>query len=181
MIADDTSLYASHTATNLLTIQQTLQADLNEIHKYGREWAITFNATKTTQQTFSRKKHNHPPSLTFEGVRIPLNQTHKHLGLTLSKDLRFHEHVNETLNKVNKAISPLYSIAQHLPRHTLDQLYTMYVRPHLDYCDTIYDGHITIRDATRLETFQNRAARLVTGTLFRTSSDKLRNGCGRTN
>ena len=31
--ADDTSLYASHSATNLTTVQNSLQNDLNEIHK----------------------------------------------------------------------------------------------------------------------------------------------------
>ena len=78
------------------------------------------------------------------------------------------------VKKVNKSLSPLYPIAQYLPRHILDQIYKTYIRPHFDYCDIIYDGHITIYDAARLETLQNRAARLTTGTLFRTSSDKLR-------
>ena len=178
LFADDTSLYASHTATNLPTIQASLQKDLNEIHRYGQKWAITFNASKTTQQTFSRKKENHPPTLTFEGVPIRMTDSHKHLGLIFSKDLRFHEHINEILNKANKAARPLYAIAPYLPRPTLDQLYKVYIRPYFDYCDTIYDGHLTIRDTTRLETFQNRFARLTTGTLFRTSSDKLRTELG---
>ena len=54
----------------------------------------------------------------------------------------------------------------------------MYIRPHFDYCDTVYDGHITIRDATRLEIQQNRSARLTTGALFRTSSDNIRTELG---
>lgn len=61
-----------------------------------------------------------------------------------------------------------------MPRPILDQIYKTYIRPHFDYCDVVYDGHITMQDATRLETLQNRAARLVTGGLFRTSTDKLR-------
>ena len=48
------------------------------------------------------------------------------------------------------------------------------VRPHFDYCDSVYDGHIAIRDASRLDTLQNRAARLVTGTLFRTPTEHSR-------
>ena len=94
--------------------------------------------------------------------------------MTFSKDLRFHEHVNEIINKINKTLSPLYAIAKHLPRHTLEQIYKTYILPHFDNCDTIYDGHITLRDISRLETLQNRTARLTTGTLFRTASDKLR-------
>ena len=94
--------------------------------------------------------------------------------MTFSKDLRFHQHINAICHKINKTLSPLYSIAKHIPRSILDQIYKVYIRPHFDYCDAIYDGHITIQDATRLETLQNRAARLVTGGLFRTPSDKLR-------
>ena len=49
----------------------------------------------------------------------------------------------------------------------------MYVRPHIDYCDTVYGGNITAFDRKRLEKAQNRAARLITGTSRRTSTDGL--------
>ena len=94
--------------------------------------------------------------------------------MTFSEDLRFHEHINKICHKINIALSPLYPIAKYLPRPILDQIYKTYIRPHFDYCDIIYDGHITIQDVTRLETLQNRAGRLVTGGLFRTPTDKLR-------
>ena len=176
--ADDTSLYASHTNRTLTSTQNSLQLDLDEIKKYGHEWAIKFNDAKTVQQTFSHKPNNIPPKLTFGGLQIPSTNTHNHLGLTFSKDLRFHEHINVILKKANKSLSPLYPIAHYLPRNTLDAIYKTYIRPYLDYCDTIYDGHITIHDTMRLETFQNRVARLTTGALFRTSSDKLRTELG---
>ena len=105
--ADDTSLYASHTTTDLLTTQRSLQRDLDEIHKYGREWAISFNTTKTIQQTFSHKRENTPPTLTFGGDIVPIHNNHTHLGLTFSKDLHFHQHINNVCHKVNKTISPL--------------------------------------------------------------------------
>ena len=172
--ADDTSLYASHTPDTLLTTQKALQSDLDEIYKYGQEWAITFNSTKTIQQTFTLKPTNEKPTLTFAAVPISIYDTHKHLGMTYSQDLRFHEHVNEIVKKVNKTLSPLYPIAKYLPRHILEQIHKAYILPHFDNYDTIYDGHITIKDISRLETLQNRTARLITGTLFRSSSDKLR-------
>ena len=70
-------------------------------------------------------------------------------------------------------MSPLYPIAKFLPRHVLDTIYKTYVRPYFDYCDCIYDGHLTISDELRLERLQNRAARLVTNALPRTSTTKL--------
>ena len=176
--ADDTSIFASHSSQTLLETEQTLQHDLDEIHKYGQKWAITFNSEKTIQQTFSLKSSNQQPNLVFANTPIPTRETHKHLGMTFSVDLRFHEHVNVIIHKVNKTLSPLYAIAKHLPRHILEQIYKTYILPHFDNCDTIYDGHITLRDISRLETLQNRIARLTTGTLFRTSSDKLRRELG---
>ena len=176
--ADDTSLYAPYTTKDLHTTQLTLQRDLDAIHEYGREWFITFNAAKTVQQNFSHTSQHQPPTLHFGGETIPSQDCHKHLGLLFSTDLRFHQHINEICKKVTRSLSPLYPIAQYLPRPILDEIYKIYIRPHFDYCDTIYDGHITIHDATRLETLQNRAARLTTGALFRTPSDKLRQELG---
>ena len=171
--ADDTSIYASYDTTNLQETQRTLQKDLDEIYNYGRAWAITFNTTKTVQQIFSHKHEHSTLALNFGGDPIPIHDCHTHLGLTFSNDLRFHEHINKICLKVNKTLSPIYPIAKYLTRPILDQIYKTYVRPHFDNCDAIYDGHITIKDATRLETLQNRAARLVTGGLFRTSTHEL--------
>ena len=114
-LADDKSIYASHTTADIDAVQLSLQQDLNEIHKYGREWAITFNATKTIQQTFSHRHQYTPPKLTFEGENVPINETHTPLGLTISKDLRFHQHVNAICNKLHKSLSPIYSIARYIP------------------------------------------------------------------
>lgn len=70
-------------------------------------------------------------------------------------------------------MSPLYSIASQVSRQTLLTLYKIYVQPHLDYCAAVYDGHITVFDRARLEKAQNRAARLITGTPRRTSTEGL--------
>ena len=150
--ADDTSLYSSHATNDLRTTERSLQLDLDEIYNYGQEWAITFNTAKTVQQTFSHKREHPIPTLNFGGDKIPVHKSHTHLGMTFSEDLRFHQHINKICRKINTALSPLYPIAKYLPRPILDQIYKTYIRPHFDYCDVIYDGHITIQDATRLAT-----------------------------
>ena len=172
--ADDISLYASYTAQNKTVAQASIQRDLNLIEKYGKQWAITFSPAKTISQIFSNNNHHTPLTLVFGGQHIPSVDSHRHLGLILSKDLRFHDHINEIIRKVNIAMSPLYPIASKLSREILANLYTTYIRPYFDYCDIVYDGHLTAYDERRLETAQNRAARLTTGALYRTSTDKLR-------
>ena len=176
--ADDTSLHSSHTSSNIATIQQSLQNDLDKIHQYGQQWIISFNPAKTTQLTLSNSPNSVPLQLNFGGQRVPISHSHKHLGVTFSRDLRFHEHINDIILKVNRSLSPIYPIAALLPRTTLHLIYCTYIRPYFDYCDIIYDGNITVTDSLRLERLQNRAARLVTGTLRRSSTDKLRRELG---
>ena len=163
---------------NVYVCMYVLQKDLDIIHNYGQTWAITFNATKTTQQTFSHRQQTNRPTLTFGGNPIPIVNDHKHLGLTLSAALRFHTHINDVLVKFNRSMGPLYPIAKHIPKGMLLSLYITYVQPFLDYCDITYDGHITTTDGMRLEKAQNRAARLITGTGLRTSTNGLRRELG---
>ena len=174
LFAEDTSLHSSYTPSNINNIQKSLQNDLDKIYQYGQKWIISFNPTKTTQITLSNSPNQFGPQLYFAGKRIPTTHSHKHLGLTFSHDLRFHEHINDIIHKVNRSLSPIYPIATLLPRPTLELIYRTYIRPYFDYCDIIYDGNITVTDSLRLERLQNRAARLVTGTLLRSSTEKLR-------
>ena len=69
----------------------------------------------------------------------------------------------------------------YLPRETLNVLYKLYVRPHLDYGDVIY--HIPHKESTlhshgnalmqKIESVQYSAALAVTGTWRGTSREKL--------
>ena len=176
--ADDTLLYATYTRDDKDATQTSLQNDLDNIYDYGRTWAIKFNTDKTIQQTFTNRSTTNTPQLLFGGSPIPIRDSHKHLGIIFSTDLRFRDHINEMIKKINRALSPIYPIARHIPRHILSLIYTTYIQPYFDYCDTVYDGHITVTDATRLQRLQNRAARLVTGAHFRTPTDRLRRDLG---
>ena len=178
LYADDTSIHASHDKHDIDAVRQSLQQDLDIIYRYGKQWAITFNASKTMQQTFTRKTEHVPLALTFSREVIPIVENHKHLGLTFSTDLRFHTHINIVLRKMNMALGPIYPIAKFLTRSTLSGLYTTYIRPYHDYGDVAFDGHITTHDEIRLERLQNRIARLTTGAPLKTSSNRLRQEVG---
>ena len=170
--ADDTILFKSH-RHNSGDAVTSLQTDIDRIKTYGDKWDIKFNSSKTIQQTFTNRRTQNAPNLRFGDKPIPLVETHKHLGLTLSTSLRFHDHVNDIVKKVNGTLGPLYPIAKFIPRHILSKIYATYVRPFFDYSDIVYHGHLTVADMTRLERLQNRAARLTTGALLRTPTDKL--------
>ena len=172
LFADDTILFKSH-AHSPEEAQVSLQRDLNKIKEFGNKWAITFNSSKTALQTFTNKHTLISPTLKFGSDSIPIVTNHKHLGLNISSDLRFHCHTKEIIKKANAALAPLYPVAAHLPKQTLKQIYVNYIRPIFDYADVVYHGHITVTDSLRLERVQNRAARLITGAFRRTSTNTI--------
>ena len=102
--ADDTSLYLSHPPESQRH-RQSLQTDLDMIKQFGTDWAITFNIDKTVQQTFTNRHTNQNLTLTFNGQAIPSATTHKHLGLTFSTDLHFHQHINKIISRAAESES----------------------------------------------------------------------------
>ena len=170
--ADDTILFKSH-LHGLSEAERSLQRDIAKIEHFGDKWAITFNSSKTTQQTFTNKRILSPPTLTFGRSLIPSVANHKHLGLNITTDLKFHFHTQEVVRRANAALAPLYPVAKFIPRSVLKQIYLTYVRPLLDYGDAVFHDSLTLRDSLNLERVQNRAARLITGAFRRTPIHSL--------
>ena len=98
---------------------------------------------------------------------------HKHLGLILDNKLSFTKHINEKIAIDRKGIGVIKHLAAYLPIKSRDQIYKMHVRPHLDYCDTIFHVPVISRDfdssltlnyqMNALERTQYQAALAVSG------------------
>ena len=85
------------------------------------------------------KRNIHYSSILFNKLPVKRVQFHRHLGLTLDSQLNFNEHISSTLSIVNKLTAALRKFHTVLPRHSLLTIYKAFIRPHLDYCDVIYD------------------------------------------
>ena len=72
----------------------------------------------------------------FNNVELKRVPEQKHLGLILDLKLSFVSHINEKISIAHQGIS---EVPCTLFVKTLDQIYKMYVRPHLDFCDLIYN------------------------------------------
>ena len=132
---------------------------------------------QAVQVIFSQKKSEpfHPP-LFFNGSLVPISDVHKHLGFFLDRELNFLRHVKEAITKARKGIGVIRFMAKYVTRDVLDQMYKLYVRPHLDYGDVIYhrdDPEMNSGLTKRLESVQYSAALAVAGAWKGTSYDKL--------
>ena len=76
--------------------------------------------------------------LYFNGCMILKKKFYRHLGLTLDSKLAFTEHINDKIKIANRFIGVLKYLSKYLPLKTLDQVYKMFIRPHLDYGDVVF-------------------------------------------
>ena len=97
---------------------------------------------------FSRKtnKISHP-NTTFNTVPVGRTSCQKHLDLHLDEKLSFSQHINIKISKENKGIGIIKRLSHILPRKSLLTIYKSLIRPHLDYCNVIYDqpSYITLQ------------------------------------
>ena len=148
---------------------------------------MSFNPDPNKQAvevTFSKKRSpvNHPP-IFFNEVPVKNVQEQKHLGIILDSKLSFASHIKAVISKSRQGIGMLRLLSKYLPSHTLNKMYKLCVRPHLDYGDVTYHipqnvwefSHSVVltNQMEKLESVQYSAALAVTGAWKGTSRDKL--------
>ena len=185
LFADDTSLFTVIQEPN--TAAEDMNHDLELISKWAHDWRMSFNPDPQKQAVellLSKKRHeiDHPVIL-FNNIPVQKVSEHKHLGVILDSKLSFSAHIKSAISKTRKGIGLLKHLSKYLPRHTLNELYKLYVRPHLDYGDVIYHIPAKVCEFShniilpnlmeKLEAVQYSAAIAVTGTWRGTSREKL--------
>ena len=158
-----------------------LDTDLKKISDWAYKWKMIFNPdlSKQAQVIFTRKtnKINHPTT-TFNTITVAHTSYQKHLGLYLDEKLNFNHRINVKISKGNKGIGIIKRLSHILPRKSLITIYKSFIRPHLDYCDVIYDQPNNESFCSKIEQLQYNAALAITGAIRGTSQTKLYNELG---
>ena len=175
LFAGDTSLFS--VVHNITDLANLLNSDLSKMDEWAVQWKMSFNPDPTKQAQeiiFSRKtsQRNHP-DLMFNNSIVNDYTIHKHLGMIFDSKLSFGEHLKSVLKKISKTVGLLRKFQGILPRTSLITIYKLFVRPHLDYGDIIYDQTFNESFHQRIESIQYNAAIAITGAIRGTSSEKL--------
>ena len=82
------------------------------------------------------------------------------------------DHVDEVVKKISKAIGALKRVRPFISVKTALQIYHALIRPHFDYCSSVWDEcNVTLCD--KLQKLQNRAARVITKSSYDVSANHL--------
>ena len=84
--------------------------------------------------------------------------------MVLDSKLNFKSHIREAILKARRGIGLLKYLSKYVSREVLDQIYKLYVRPHLDFGDIVYHKHDPdkpVNFTEQLEQTQYKAALTV--------------------
>ncbi|MEW8548206.1 MAG: reverse transcriptase family protein [Candidatus Thiodiazotropha sp.] len=161
LFADDTILYK--VINQPISAGIELNIDLENISKWASEWLVSFQPTKTKSLIISKKRHKvDHPVLIMNQTRIDEVSQHKHLGIVLSDDLSWTNHIETISAKAWQRIGLLRRYKFLLDRASLQKMYVSFIRPLLEYGDIIWDN-CTAANKRALENIQVEALRITTG------------------
>ena len=129
--------------------------------------------TKSEVFLLSRKLNRpiHPPLYT-QNVQIEEVECHKHLGVCLSYDCSWHQHISYLKEKAWCRINVMRKLKYKLDTKSLETIYIAFIRPLLEYANVIWDN-CTQYEKDDLEKIQIEAARIATGTTKLVSHSNL--------
>ena len=161
LFADDTSLYIVVDSPNVAA--GVINTDLSTISQWAEDWLVKFNADKTISVLISRQlvPVHHPPLYMASSV-LTERESHQHLGITLSKSCTWTEHIDNISKKAWTRLNLLRSLKFRVTRMALKKMYTSFILPLLEYCDSVWDNAST-ESKKKLDTIHIEAGRIITG------------------
>jgi len=166
LFADDTLAY--------LTIQsdtdcEVLQKDLDNLARWEKQWLMEFNAEKCEVIHIGRKRQTIKHDYTLHDQTLRTADSAKYLGVTVSSNLSWNDHISNITKKANNTLAFLRRNLQLKSRNIKTQAYSGLVRPILEYAASVWDPY-TKSNINKIEMIQRRAARYVCNDYRRTSS-----------
>ena len=162
LYADDMLLYRPISSHDDYTY---LQADINAVSEWVDANLLQFNVKKCKVMKISQKNQGvsgPTPDFKLHNQTLERVDTYKYLGLLISHDLSWSEHIRTICNKAKKLLGLLYRrFYQYADSNTLLQMYISLIRPHLEYGSPVWNPY-KAGDVRLIEGVQKFALRICT-------------------
>jgi len=140
-----------------------LQADIDALHAWSKKWLLKFHPDKCHVLTIGKfDKIMHAERYKLGSRELEHVFQEKDLGVIFDSDLTFEEHINSKIKRANSMVGVIRRSFSFLDGGLFKQLFTSFVRPHVEYCQSVWSPHLK-KYANLLESVQRRATKLVDG------------------
>ena len=130
LFADDTAVYLTLSSADQSV---TLQNDLKLLEKWELEWDMEFNPSKCQVIHVTKRKHPIPTQYYLHGILLESVTSARYLGVDISKNLTWDDHINRSTSKANKTLGFLRRNIKVKSEPIKAIAYQTLVRPHLEY------------------------------------------------
>ena len=125
-----------------------LQEDLTSLGQWEADWQMKFYVAKCHSMRVTRDQHHKQilfdyslHNQTFENI-----QSAKYLGITITDNMDWGQHVSEISSKATKTLGFLRRNLAFAPRSTKEVAYKTLVRPKLEYAAPIWSPHSKLQN-----------------------------------
>ena len=146
------------------------QAGLDNLQTWSEDWQMLFNVTKCKiiHMGYNNKEYTY----TMNGRTLEAVDSEKDVGVLVHRSLKPSLQCAKAAGKANLVLGQLSRAVTYRDRNTFIKLYTVYVRPHLEYAVQSWSPW-TVGDKEVLEQVQRRAVRMVSNLRGRTYEERL--------
>ena len=147
-------------------LKKNIVRDFKGIRDYLVNHRMVINSSKT--QLLYLKPHPDPDEMvvTLEGTRIKHQNTIKILGVSISAEMRFEEHVWKGKGSITKTLKGkaalMRTLKPYLPYQLLCQVGNASINSTILYCAPLW-GLSTQENRNKVQSAQIKAARIITG------------------
>ena len=154
---------------NQNSVEQNINEELNKISGWLKVNKLSLNAKKSKFLIFKHvKKTIEPLSLKIENTNTERVTNLNFIGLTISDNLEWKNHVQKIANKCSKTTGILNKLKHTLPASISLMLYNSLLLPQLNYCILAW-GH----NCKRLIKLQKKALRIISISKYNAHTDPL--------
>ena len=171
LFADDTKLVKM---IDSLEDSKMLQNDIDSLVQWSNKWLLKFHPNKChvlTLGKFENIKHAHQYKI--DDKILEHVECEKDLGVFIDSDLSFENHISEKVKVANNLVGLIRRSFFHLSTSLFKQLFTSFVRPHLEYAQAVWHPHLR-KNINQIENVQRRATKLVKGISNLSYEDRLK-------
>ena len=138
-----------------------MQAMLDRLVRWGNSCGLRFNPQKTVSVMFTRATRPFNRLVRMDGQLIPYSDSVVYLGVTMDKELKWHQHIHNKITKAKGLLMKMASITYSYwgPKPKLMRwMFTGIVRPMISYAAMTWGHQIDCPDMENALERLNRAA-----------------------
>jgi len=122
-----------------------------------------------------RPKHPYTMKSATSSERNTLQETtaEKDLGVHISSNLKWKTQVDHSVQKANSVLGSLKRMFSYWTKGSLKTLYTVFVRPHLEYPNSVWCPYLK-QDIRAIERVQRRATKMVLELKYPNYTERLK-------